>query len=154
MNTLIRFKAYSSSSHTSQNFETNGVDESKNIIVQEMERVVINEAKDPRKFWGEVVQATICISNKSQLRVNSDKTPYELWKWRLATVKHLKSFGGKCYIKINEDNLGEFDSKDDEGIFLGYSSTRKGYQCYNKRLCKIVEIIHVRIDKALPQIGK
>ena len=47
---------------------------------------------------------------------------------------------------MNEDDLGKFDSRIDEGIFLGYSSTKKAYRCYNKRLHKIIESADVRVD--------
>lgn len=32
----------------------------------------------------------------------------------------LQNFGSKCYMKINEDNLGKFNARANEGIFLGY----------------------------------
>ena len=97
-------------------------------------------------YWKEVVYTTVYILNRGKLRVNKDKTPYELWYGRPASVKYFKVFGSKCYIKRNEDNLGKFDSRTDEEIFLGYSSTKKVYRCYNKRLQKIVESADVRID--------
>ena len=78
--------------------------------------------------------------------MNKDKTPYELWYGRVAQSNFLKLFGSKCYIKRNEDDLGKFDSRTDEGIFLGYSSTKRAYRCYNKRLHKIVESVDVRVD--------
>ena len=65
--------------------------------------------------------------------MSSDKTPYELWFGRPGSVKYFRDFGSKCYIKIDDDNLGKFDSRTDEGIFLGYSSTKKAYTCYNLR---------------------
>ena len=46
--------------------------------------------------------------------------------------------------------MGKFDSRSDEGIFLGYASKSKGCRCYNKRLQKIVESIDVRVDEYLP----
>ena len=55
-------------------------------------------------------------------------------------------FGSKCYIKRNEYDLGKFESITDEGIFLGYSSTKKAYRCYNKRIQKIIESVYVRVD--------
>jgi hypothetical protein len=42
--------------------------------------------------------------------------------------------------------LGKFDSRTDEGIFLGYSSNSKAYICYNLRLDKIVMSANVKVD--------
>ena len=53
-----------------------------------------------------------------------------------------------------DDNLGKFDSRTDEGIFLGYSSTKKAYRCYNKRLHKIVESVDVKVDDIKPRKEK
>ena len=50
-------------------------------------------------------------------RPHEEKTPYELWFGRKATVKHFKVFGSKCYIKRIEQNVGKFDEKADEGTF-------------------------------------
>ena len=44
--------------------------------------------------------------------------------------------------------MGKFDSRSDERIFLGYSSTSKAYQVYNKRTMKVMEIVNVVIDKS------
>ena len=63
-------------------------------------------------------------------------------------------FGSNCYIKRNEDDLGKFDSRTDEGIFLGYSSTKKAYRGYNKRLHKIVESAGVKVDDIKPRKEK
>ena len=46
-----------------------------------------------------------------------------------------------------KDNLGKFDPKSDEGIFLGYSSNSKAYKVYNKRTMTIEESIHVAFDE-------
>jgi len=83
------------------------------------------------------------ILNKAHVQVNSDKTPYDLWYGKPKTIKHFKIFGRKCFIKKNDDNLRNFESKADEGILLGYYSRRKGYKCYNKRIHKVVESIDV-----------
>jgi len=83
--------------------------------------------------------------------VNSDKTPYELWFGRPVSVKYFRVFGSKCYIKRDDDNLGKFDSRIDEGIFLGYSSTKRAYKCYNLRLHKIIESANVTVDDIKPR---
>jgi hypothetical protein len=85
------------------------------------------------------------IYNILQLRVNHEKTPYELWFGRPTLVKHFKLFGSKCYIKRDDDSLGKFDSILGEGLFLGYSSNKRAYRCYNLRLHKIVESANVKV---------
>jgi hypothetical protein len=101
-----------------------------------MARAMLDESEVPKTFWGESIQTVVNILNKAHIRVNNGKTSYELWHGRTPSIKHFKVFGSKCYIKINEYNLGKFDSRSDEGILLGYSSRSKGYKCYNKRLKK------------------
>ena len=61
-------------------------------------------------------------------------------------VKYFKVFGSKCYIKRLDENLGKFDCRSNEGIFLGYSSNKKAYRCYNLRSHKIVESADVKVD--------
>jgi hypothetical protein len=70
----------------------------------------------PHTFWGEATHTTINILNKAHVRVNNDKTPHELWFGKPPTVKHFRVFGRKCYIKNNDDKLGKFESRADEGI--------------------------------------
>jgi hypothetical protein len=64
----------------------------------------------------------------SQLKDNHEKKLYELLFGRPTTVKHFIDFRIKCYIKRDEDNLGKFDYRSDEGIFLGYSPNKKDYK--------------------------
>ena len=64
-------------------------------------------------------------------------------------VKHFRTFGSRCYIKRDAGKIGKFDSRVDEGIFVGYSSRRKAYKCYNLRLDKVVETINVKIDESI-----
>jgi hypothetical protein len=85
--------------------------------------------------------------NRGILRSNNDNTPYELWKGRPKNVKHFRHFGSKCYIKREDNKVGKFDSRVDEGIFIRYSRKIKAYKCYNLRLKKIVQSINVKVDE-------
>ncbi|KAJ9561415.1 hypothetical protein OSB04_006575 [Centaurea solstitialis] len=69
---------------------------------------------------------------------------------RKPSIEHLHIFGCVCYILNNKDNLGKFDSKSDDGIFLGYSSISKTYRVFNKRRQSIEETIHVKFDESGP----
>lgn len=109
-----------------------------------MNLTMLNESKLLEKYWSEAVY----ILKRAQLRINSDKTPYELWKNKLANVEHIKVFGSKCYIKIYQDNLGKFDSRCDEGIILVHSVISAMYISYCKRLQKVIERKNVKFDES------
>lgn len=115
----------------------------------EMSRNMLNDSKIDDKLWGLAVHTSVHIMNKGLLGSGSDKIPYELWIGRSANVKHFRIFGSRCYIKRDDGKIGKFDSRVDEGIFVGYSSKRKAYKCYNLRLGKVVEGINVKIDESI-----
>ena len=94
----------------------------------------------------EAVTTTVYTMNKVQIRQGTGKTSYELWFGWTSTIKYFRIFGSKCYIK-REDDIGKFDPRSDEGIFLGYSTKIKAYRCYNQRLKKIFESENVRVDE-------
>jgi transposase InsO family protein len=55
--------------------QQNGVVECQNRSVQQMARDMMSERDISKTFWVEAVH----ILNKVHLRMNNDKTPYELW---------------------------------------------------------------------------
>jgi hypothetical protein len=54
-------------------------------------------------------------------------------------------------MKNNDENLGKYDDRDDEGIFFGYATNSKGYRFYDKRLHKMVDYIDVKVDEGIPE---
>lgn len=144
----MRSKEYSTPRTPQQNRAIEG----KNQTIQEMARTMLSKAKLLDMYWREVVQTTVYILNRAQIRPNTTKTPYKLWKGILASSSHLRIFGIKCYIKRDEENLGKFNSRSDESIFLGYSMKKNAYRCYNKILRRIVESVNVSIDEIIQSI--
>ena len=63
-------------------------------------------------------------------------------------MKYFKIFESTCFILNDRENIGKFDSRSDERIFLGYSSTSKAYREYNKRTIKVMETVNVVIDES------
>ena len=84
------------------------------------------------------------------IRNKLNKTPYELRNGRKLNIGYFKVFGCKCFIVNTKDNLGNFDTKSDEGIFLGYSQISKAYRVFNKRTLIVEESMHVVFDEANP----
>ena len=76
--------------------------------------------------------------NRVYFRLNSKKTPYELWRGKKPVVKYFQIFGSDYYILHDRENLDKFDAKSDEGYFLGYFSTSRAYKVYNLRTKTII----------------
>ena len=112
---------------TAKTPQQNGLVERRNRTIQGMARTMLLVVDLQPKFWREVVGTTVYALNRTQLRPNNEKTPYELWKGRPASIKYFRIFGRKCFIKISDDSPGKFDSRVDEGIFLEYSIRSKAY---------------------------
>ena len=100
-----------------------------------------------RNLLGEAVNTACHTVNKVYFKSSTKKTPYELWKERKPNVKYFRIFGSICFILRDRENVGKFDPRSDEGIFLGYS-TSKAYRVYNKRTRKVMETVDVVIDES------
>ena len=101
-----------------------------------------------RNLWGGAINSACHTVNRVYFRPGTKKTPYELWKGRKPNVKYFKIFGSTCFILKDKENVGKFDSRNDEGIFLGYSSLSKAYRVYNKKTMKVMETVNVVIDES------
>ena len=96
-----------------------------------------------------MISTTCYVLNRILIRPILDKTPYEILKGRKPNLSYLHVFGCKCFVLNNgKENLGKFDAKADEGIFLRYSQSRKTYRVYNKRLLTVEESVHVSFDES------
>ena len=110
-----------------------------------MSRTMLNDSQLSDKFWGHTVHTSVHILNRGLLRNDNDKTPYELWTGRPANVKHFRIFGSQCYIKRDDGKIRKFDSRVDEGIFVGYSSKRKAYCWRGRQLPQLVIINYILV---------
>lgn len=61
-------------------------------------------------------------------------------------MKYFIFFGSKCYIK-RDDDIGKFDERSDQGMFLGYPLKSKSYRCFKKITKNIVKCENVKVDE-------
>ena len=113
-----------------------------------MARAILHNKDVARNLWGEAVNIVCYTINRVYFRPGTKKTPYELWKGRKPNVKYFRFFGSTCFILKDRENVGKFDFRSDEGIFLGYSFTSKAYRVYNKRTTRVMETVNVVIDES------
>jgi len=111
-----------------------------------MALVMIHSKNLPKHFWGEAINTAWNIMTRVYLRPETNKTPYEIWQGKKPTIKYFRTFWSKSYILRDKENLGKFDPKSDEGIFLGYSTNSRAKRVFNKRTENVMESINVIID--------
>ncbi|XP_060959367.1 uncharacterized protein LOC133030592 [Cannabis sativa] len=126
--------------------QQNGIVERKNRTLQEMARVMLYAKGVAIRFLAEAVNTACYICNRVHLRTGASQTPYELWKGKTPNLSHVHIFGCTCYILNDRDHLGKFDARNDEGIFLGYSTNNRAYRVYNKRTFTVMESMNVKFD--------
>lgn len=130
----------------------NGVVERKNRTLQEMARTMLCDKDLPKHFWAEAVNTACYTCNRIYLRPILEKTPYELFYDSTPKVKYFRIFGSKCFILNTKESLDKFDTKADEGIFMGYSLRSKAYRIYNKNTRTIEESLHVKFNESSIQL--
>jgi len=54
----------------------------------------------------------------------------------------------KCIVLNTKDNLGKFDAKSFEAIFVGYTNTSKTYRVFNRSFLTIEESMHVKFGES------
>ena len=86
-----------------------------------MARIMLHEYSLSLYFWAKTVNTSCYILNRVFKRPILNKNSYELWNNRKPKTSYLRVFRCKCFILNTKDNIGKFDFKADEGIFLGYS---------------------------------
>ena len=77
-----------------------------------------------------------------------DKIPPELWKGKGCDIQReinrLRLFGCKVWY-LKSPGEGKFDSRADEGIFVGYDRQVKGYRIYLPKTKKVILSCHVEV---------
>ncbi|KAG9446390.1 hypothetical protein H6P81_012518 [Aristolochia fimbriata] len=66
-------------------------------------------------------------------------------KGRKPKVHYFREFGSICYVLRDREQLGKFDSRSTEGIFVGYSRNRHAYRVYFRNNSTVIETVNVEI---------
>nr|GEX96654.1 putative ribonuclease H-like domain-containing protein [Tanacetum cinerariifolium] len=123
--------------------QQNGVAKRRNRSLIEAARTMLADAKLPVTFWAEAINTACYVQNRVLVNKAHNKTPYELFNGRTLAIGFLKPFGCHVMILNTLDNLGKFESKGDEGYFLGYSMSSKAFRVFNKRTKRVEENMHI-----------
>ena len=114
-----------------------------------MAKTMLDEHRTPRRFWAEAMSTACYVANRIFLHAFMKKTSYELRFGRQPKVNHLHVFRCKCFV-LKEGNLDKFESRNLDGIFLGYSLHSRAYRVLIIETNRIVETCEVTFDETAP----
>ncbi|GKB30183.1 putative ribonuclease H-like domain-containing protein [Tanacetum coccineum] len=132
--------------------QQNGVAERRNMTLIEAARTMLADSKLPTTFWAKAVSTAYYVQNNVLVVKPHNKKPYELFRGFKPALSFMKPFG--CHVSIINtlDNLGNFDSKSDDGFFVGYSLSSKAFRVYNTRTRRVEENLHIGFLENKPMI--
>ena len=119
------------------------------MTVLDMARCLLFEAKMPNNFWAEAVNTSVYLLNRLPTKAVIGKTPFEAWFGQKPIVSHLKVFGCLCYALVPAEKRTKLERKSVPGVFVGYSSVKKGYRIFDPSTKKVIVSRDVKFNEAV-----
>ncbi|CAL2255205.1 unnamed protein product [Prunus armeniaca] len=154
-NTLASFfcaKGIIHQTTTSFTPQQNGVSERKNRQLLEVARSLMLDMSFPHHLWGHAVLSTAYLINRTPSRVLDFKTPHDVFGDHVSPVSVSKLppkvFGCVAYVHVYSHQ--RIDPCALRCVFIGYSSTQKGYKCYHPPTQKVHVTLDVTFHEEVP----
>lgn len=107
--------------------QSNGIAERKNRTLKEMMRALLLSSGLPPKMWGEAILTSNYLLNRIP-RKDEEKPPFELFKGRRPSYKHLKVWGCLAKVLIPPPKEITIGPKTVDATFIGYAQNSNAYR--------------------------
>ena len=107
----------------------NGVSERKNRHLLEVTRALIFAMNVPKVYWDDAVLTVAYLINRMPLWTLDFRCPIKLIQGSRTDNIPPKVFGCVCF--VHKYVGGKLDPRALKCVFVGYSTTQKGYKCYH-----------------------
>jgi hypothetical protein len=101
----------------------------------------------PKYLWGETTQTTTYLIKRMLLRVVDFNTPLEMVTGTTSFKVPPKKFGCVYFVHNTSLDINKFDVRAHKCIFIGYSSGKKWYKCYDPVKKRMFESMDVTLEK-------
>ncbi|KAL4562118.1 hypothetical protein LXL04_034312 [Taraxacum kok-saghyz] len=115
--------------------QQNGVSERKNRHLLEVARALMFTMHVPKYLWGDAVLTATYLINRLPSRTLQFQTPLNVLQNSTPYLSGgnslpLKTFGCQAFVHIHGHNRSKLEPRAIKTVFVGYSSTQKGYRCF------------------------
>jgi hypothetical protein len=111
--------------------QQNGGAERLNRTLVEKVRCLLRDSGLPEDFWGEAMLTANFLRNYVPTSICGDTVPIELWTGRKPSIRFLRVFGCRVYMRIPKPQWnGKFGPRAIKGILMGYAENHKAYRIW------------------------
>ncbi|KAI5341512.1 hypothetical protein L3X38_020786 [Prunus dulcis] len=132
----------------------NGVSERKNRQLLEVARSLMLDMSVPHHLWGHGVLAAAYLINYTPSRVLDFKTPLDVLCAHTSSISVSKLppkvFECVTYVHVYSHQRSKLDPCALRCLFIGYSTTQKGYKCYHPHSQKVHVTLDVTFHEEVP----
>jgi len=136
-----------SSSYTSQQ---NGVAESKHIDILHVARTMMIHMHVLKYLWADAVLSACHLINRTPSSVLHGKIHFSLYPDKSIFSVHPRVFGCTYFVQNLSSDLNKLSPRPIKCVFVRYSRTQKGYQCYNPSTRKYFVSVDVTFFESIP----
>ena len=108
-------------------------------------RALLFQAKLPGYLWGEALQTSVFLYNRTPHTSIGLKTPYEAKNGIKPDLSTIRVFGSITYYKKKDPSSEKLSSKADKAILLGFTDRAEIYKLWDIELRKVVYSRDVKI---------
>ncbi|BBH03625.1 hypothetical protein Prudu_014550 [Prunus dulcis] len=134
--------------------QQNSVSKRKNRQLLKVARSLMLDMSVPHHLWGHAVLSVAYLINRTPSRVLDFKTRHDVFGDHVSPVSvfklPLKVFGCVTYVHVYSHQLSKLDPCALRCVFIGYSSTQKGYKCYHPPTQKVHVTLDVNFHEEVP----
>lgn len=131
--------------HTHQQ---NGLAERKHRHIIESTLALLHHAGLPFKYWEDAASCAVFLINRLPSPVLHHLSPFQKLFGRPPNYHLLRTFGCACYPLLRPYQSNKFSYRSTQCIFLGYSTSHKGYRCLEPSSNRVYVTPHVIFDEA------
>lgn len=107
--------------------QLNGTAERYNRSIMDTARCLMSESKLHICYWPEAVKTAAYLKNRTIANTILNKTPFEIFFDQKPSMKYLKLYGSKIFVKTPEEKRdSKWNNKAELGILVGYDNV--GYR--------------------------
>ncbi|KAL4585747.1 hypothetical protein LXL04_010371 [Taraxacum kok-saghyz] len=121
----------------------NGIAERRHRHIVETGLSLLHQAHLPISFWSHAFQMAVYLINRLPTPILDLKSPYDQLHHVSPTYSKLKPFGCLCFPWLRPYTSSKLQPRSTKCIFLGYSSSKSAYKCFDPSTRKLYHSRHV-----------